>query len=78
MAVETAIIERKQAHGGEDSAHTDARLIKNFVSANPNSRIITIFHSGVKHLIIVYEAGDVPSANIKPPVTESSKGRAGI
>ena len=63
VVVKTKIVERNHTYDGEDAAHINARLINNFVSANPNSRIITILSSGVKHLVIVYETDEVQIAN---------------
>lgn len=51
----TIVYERKQANWSEDSPAMDTRIINEFLAQNPNCKITTVFHSGVKHLVIVYE-----------------------
>ena len=69
MAVVTKhqVFERKQQSGSEDSPTMDARLLDNFISENPKARIVSVFHSGVKHLFIVYEidTDDMPKPQHK-------------
>ena len=52
---EVAVIERKHANWAEDSPQMDERLIRLFLQQHPGVRIVTAFHSGVKHLLIIYE-----------------------
>ena len=33
----------------------DTRIINAFILSNPKARIISVLHSGVKHLLIIYE-----------------------
>lgn len=55
MVTKTIVLERKQKSWSEDSPQMDTRLIKEFIESHPNGKIITAFHSGVKHLLIIYE-----------------------
>ena len=55
--IQTEIIERKSKSWGEDSPHMDKRLIDEWVLNHQGSRIISCMHSGVKHLLIIYDKG---------------------
>ncbi len=55
MVTKTGVFERRQNKWSDDSPTTDTRIIDGFIASNPNNKIITVFHSGVKHLVIVYE-----------------------
>ena len=78
MATKTVIIERKSAYSSEDSPRIDARLIDNFIVGNPDAKIISVLHSGVKHLLIVYETNSVIKAQSKTPTDKSNRGKASI
>ena len=49
------VFERKQQSWSEDSASMDTRMLNDFIQSNPKARIVSVFHSGAKHLFIVYE-----------------------
>ena len=55
MVTRTIVIERKQTSWSEDSPQMDIRIINAFILSNPKARIISVLHSGVKHLLIIYE-----------------------
>ena len=55
MVTRTIVIERKQTSWSEDSPQMDTRIINSFILSNPKARIISVLHSGVKHLLIIYE-----------------------
>ena len=55
MVTKVIKIKRKQKSWSEDSPDMNIRLINEFVSNNPNAKIITMVDSGVNWLVIVYE-----------------------
>ncbi len=55
MTTKVATLERKQKSWSEDSPTGDSRILNDFIRDNPNAEITTVFHSGVKHLIIIYK-----------------------
>ena len=55
MVTKSIVFERKEKSLNEDSAQIDIRIINDFIQSHPDSKIITVSHSGANDLRIIYE-----------------------
>ena len=53
--IKTTIISRNQQSWSEESPYVDVGPIDSWVKQHPAARITSCMHSGVKHLVPIYE-----------------------